>query len=64
MTAGLLDTSGTDRHKSSHSIWERQTNRECSWSHPTAKDLPGGRLLQASENIKEARQGKTPQNHK
>jgi hypothetical protein len=27
MTAGLLDTHGSDGHKSSHRIWERQTNR-------------------------------------
>jgi len=59
MTAGLLDTRGSDGHKSSHRIWERQTNRVCRLSHPTAKDLPGGPLIRASENIKEARQGKT-----
>jgi hypothetical protein len=61
MTAGLLDPCETDGHKSLHRIWERRTNSQCSWNHAAAKDLPGGRHLQASENSEKARQGNTGQ---
>jgi hypothetical protein len=59
VTAGFLDPCETDGQKSLHPSWERRTYRQCGRNHATAKDLPVGRHLQASETSERARQGST-----